>query len=36
MKPAQLRPQVDYLQVAYGVSERRACEVFTLPRASHR
>ena len=26
----------DCLQVAEGVSERRACEVLTLPRASHR
>ena len=33
---AQLRPRAEYLQVAYGVSERRACEVLTLPRASHR
>ena len=36
LKFAQLRPRADYLQVAYGVSERRACQVLTLPRASHR
>ena len=36
MKTAQLRPRADYLQFAYGVSERRACEVLTLPRASLR
>ena len=33
LKPAQLRPRAEYLQIAYGVSERRACEVLTLPRA---
>ena len=27
---------MDYVQVAYSVSDRRACEVLTLLRASHR
>ena len=36
LKPAQLRPTVDYLQVAYRVSERRACGVLALSRGSHR
>ncbi len=36
MKPAQLRPRADYLQVAYRVSERRACGVLALSRGSHR
>ena len=30
LKPAQLRPRAEYLQAAYGVSERRACQVLTL------
>ena len=34
LKPAQLRPRAEYLQIAYGVSERRASEVLTLPRAA--
>jgi putative transposase len=36
LKPAQLRPQVDYLQTCYRVSQRRACEVLTLGRSSYR
>ena len=36
LKPAQLRPRAEFLQAAYGVSVRRACQVLTLPRASHR
>ena len=35
LKPAQLRPRTAYLQVAYRVSERRACEVLALSRGSH-
>ena len=27
---------MEYLQVAYVISERRACQVLILPRASHR
>ena len=30
LKPAQLRPWAEYLQIAYCVSKRRACEVLTL------
>ena len=36
MKPAQLRPRAEYLQVAYCISERLAREVLTLDRVSHR
>ena len=36
LKPAQLRPRIDYLQVAYRVRERRACGVLALSRGSHR
>ena len=35
LKPAQLRPQADYLRVTYRVSERRSCEVLTLTQASY-
>lgn len=31
-----MRPQAGHLQVIYRVSERRACEVLTLPRGTHR
>ena len=36
LKPAQLRLRAEYLQVAYGVSERRACGVLSPRRDSHR
>ena len=36
LKPAQLRPRAEYLQIAFCVSERRASEVLTLSRTSHR
>ena len=34
--PAQLRDHAWYLQVAYGVSERRACQALTLGRSTYR
>ena len=36
LKPAQQRTTVRYLQVAYRVSERRACGVLAFRRSSHR
>ena len=36
LKPAQLRPRADYLQVAYRVSERGVCKVLAIPWGSYR
>ncbi|MCX5801807.1 MAG: IS3 family transposase [Candidatus Eisenbacteria bacterium] len=36
LRPAQKRERVEHLQEAYRVSERRACEVVEIWRASHR
>ena len=36
LKLAQLRPRIDYLEVAHRVSERRACGVLARSRGSHR
>ena len=36
LKPAQFRPHGEVLQVCYGVSERRVCQVLQSPRSTHR
>jgi len=36
VKPPAKRPVVDYLQETHGLSERRACELMLLNRASYR
>lgn len=36
VKPAARRRQVAYLEIAFGMSERRACRTLGVPRASHR
>jgi putative transposase len=35
-KPIRKRPLVDYLRIGFGVSERRACRVIAVDRASYR